>query len=127
MSMIGRRKFLRVLNQRNKKYNSQKTFFNGRTYDSRQEAQDAMWLQSLLKHGKIRALEEQKRIGLHVNGMRICEHVVDFMVTLNDNRTKAVETKGVPTRIWQIKKRLFMALFPGIPYLVNPSERELLR
>lgn len=83
-------------------------------------------MKELVKQGKIKEVQEQKRFDFYVNGKKICAHYVDFVVTLCDNRIKAVETKGFPTPVWAIKKKLFEALYPEIPYLVNPNERNLL-
>jgi len=90
------------------------------------EANDAMWLDLLKRQGKIKDVESQHKLRFEVNGKHITTHIVDFLVTLNDGRKKFVETKGMRQEVWRIKWKLTEALYPETPYLINPSERELL-
>jgi hypothetical protein len=84
-----------------------------------------MWLDSLLKEGRIKSVKPQHKIDLQVNGVHIANHYVDFLIELNDGRERFVEIKGFPTSEWVMKKRLVEALF-DTPYLVNPNEKQLL-
>lgn len=110
---------------RKNKFNAEKQKYNGRTYHSKMEACNAMWLDSLLREGKIKEIKPQSKLSIDINGSHICNMFVDFLVTLNDDRQKYVEIKGYPTDLWHMQKKLALVLSP-IPYLVNPSERELL-
>ena len=109
------------------KYRSNKKEYNGRVYHSKLEAQDALWLDLMVNQKKIKEVKPQHKLIFNVNGKHITTHIVDFLVTLNDGRQKLVETKGFPTDVWRIKMKLAEALFPETPYLVNPSEKELLK
>lgn len=85
-----------------------------------------MWLDSLVKQGNVVNVTPQYPIRIVVNGKPICSHIVDFRVTLPDSREKFVETKGRPTDLWKLKRKLVQALYPEVPYLTNPTEKELL-
>lgn len=103
-----------------------------RVYQSAREANDALWLRQLLAQGKIREVKEQHRIRLiayNEDGTKkhhFGDHIVDFLVTLNDGRKKYVETKGFATQVWKQFKKPMTELTSDIPYLVNPNEKELL-
>lgn len=119
---------------RSGKYNNRPTRLSrtGRVYHSKQEALDALWLQSLVKDGKLTAIKEQVSVRLtcyNADGSKahtFGTHLVDFLVTLPDGRQKYVETKGFATQIWRQFKRPMTELITDIPYLVNPNEKELL-
>ena len=108
------------------KYGNKTSRYKGRSYHSRREADDAMWLDSLLQQGLIKQVVPQYKMSIDVNGVHICNHFVDFMVILNDGRVKYVETKGIWTDIYRFKLKLIKALCPTIEYLINPKEKELL-
>jgi len=110
----------------NRKYKSRETEYNGIRYHSGLEANDARWLDTLLKQGKIKKIERQHRIDLKVKGKHIAYHIVDFLITLNDGRKKYVETKGFPTDMWVRNRKHCQAQYPKIEYLTNPKEKELL-
>jgi hypothetical protein len=97
------------------------------TYASRYESGYAKKLNDMLRQKKISAVKEQHRVRLMVNGKHVCTHIPDFLVTLNDGRQKIVEAKGYPMPEWKLKKKLFEALYPELPYLVNPDEETILR
>ena len=107
------------------KFGSRRSAYRGQIYHSKLEAEDAMWLQSLLDEGKLKNVERQHKIDIKVNGIHIANHYVDFLVTLPDDRQKFVETKGMATSEWRMKCALVRAT-SELPYLVNPTERELL-
>ena len=103
-----------------------------RVYQSVREANDALWLRQLLAQGRIKEIKEQHRIRLvayNEDGTKkhhFGDHIVDFLVTLNDGRQKYVETKGFATREWKQFKKPLTELISDIPYLVNPNEKTLL-
>lgn len=109
------------------KYRANKKEYNGRIYHSKLEAENALWLDVMLSDRKIKEIKPQHKIILDVNGKHITTHIVDFLVTLNDGRKKFVEIKGFPTDVWKIKAKLTQALFPKTEYLINPSEKQLLK
>jgi hypothetical protein len=108
------------------KYGAKKTEYNGRKYASRIEAEDALWLDVLLSDKKIKEVIPQFKIRFEVNGKHLWNHIVDFKVVLNDDRVKMVETKGFATELWRRNVKLFEALYPEIPYLINTNEKQLL-
>jgi len=108
------------------KFNNKKCRYGNRMYHSRLEANSALWLDSLLKQGKILEVKAQHKIPIYVNDKLICNHFVDFLVTLNNGRQKFVETKGFFTETWRLKKKLVEAIYP-VPYLVNPTQEQLLK
>ena len=104
--------------QRRGKFNARKTEFNGRKFDSKHEASVAFELEAQKRAGEIRGYRCQVPFDLKVAGHKICTHVVDFVVTLNDGSQKILEAKGFATDVWRIKRNLFIALHPEIPYEV---------
>jgi hypothetical protein len=55
--------------------------------------------------------------------VRPVKHVVDFLVQVDHGEFQAHEVKGHPTAAWKIKKKLFMARYPQIPYIVYSGEK----
>jgi len=97
--------------QKYRYYNTKKC--NG--YDSKFEAGYAADLKLRQKAGDIKSWESQVNLDLNVNGYRVCQYRIDFIVYHNDGTVEYVETKGYPTPIWRLKWKLFEALFSDIP------------
>jgi len=76
-----------------------------------------------LKAGEIKEIEQQKSFTFVVNGKTICRHIPDFLVTENDGSKAVHEYKGFADKVWPIKKKLFEALYPEIPYIVIPHRQ----
>jgi len=90
------------------KYNAVKQTYKGYSYQSKAEAQYALYLDSLLKQKKIKDWKRQKKIELHgENGTRVCNYYIDFVVEHNDGKTEYVEVKGMETAVWRLKWKLF--------------------
>jgi hypothetical protein len=87
-------------------------------HDSRLEADYCDQLALLQKAKEIKGYESQVSFDLVVKGSKICGHRVDFLVTTNANKKEVHETKGYSTPSWNIKRKLFEALFPKIDYIV---------
>lgn len=111
---------------RNNKYGNQKTQVGQRTYHSRLEANDALWLQSLQSRGVITDLREQVRYPFVINGHTLRQYaLVDFQCKVGGT-TVWIETKGLPTQYWLLKKAIIEATLPeGHVYLVNPGDKEI--
>lgn len=108
------------------KYGSRKTRMGGRTYHSKLEAHDALWLQDLQTRGVITDLREQVRFPLVVNGKTLKQYaLVDFQCQVG-GKTVWIETKGFPTQYWKLKAAIIEATLPeGHVYLVNPSQEDI--
>jgi len=90
-------------------------------HDSIGEAAYCNLLGILKKGGQIKDYETQKTFDLKVNGTTICRHRVDFLVTNNNGNVEVREYKGgriTETAVWNIKRKLFEACYPDIPYIV---------
>ena len=87
-------------------------------HDSIGEARYCDNLAMLQERGFIKEFKTQVRYQFYVEGQKICEHRVDFEVYYFDKPMEVHEFKGFATREWAIKKKLFEALYPEIPYKV---------
>lgn len=102
-----------------------------RPHDSYQEAQYCEVLKLKKRAGLIKDFRTQVTYELKVKNEktgryhRICGHRVDFEVERIDGKIECHEFKGFKSIEWQIKKNLFEAVFPEIPYLVK-DERDLI-
>ena len=90
---------------------AKKQEYNGRLFDSKFEASQAYELDMRKKAGDIKDYKTQVNIPLIVNGYKICDYRIDFIVEHNDGTREFIETKGVAFPVWKIKWRLFEALF----------------
>ena len=103
------------------KYNASScTCSLGHHHDSRLEARHC-WLLDLMSRDPNKGIEEVRRqvtFPLEVAGKRICGHRVDFVLVHKDGRKVVVESKGFETPEWNIKHKLFLALYPEIEYQV---------
>lgn len=94
------------------KYKSQKEIVDGIKFDSKKEAQRYRELKLLQRSGKISDLELQKKYELQpsyiINGRKVrsINYVADFVY--KENGSVVIEdTKGVRTKEYIIKKKLF--------------------
>lgn len=105
------------------KYGASKTIYNGRKYDSKGEAGLAAEIDILARAGVVIKIEPQKRFNLYgKNGSKITTHLVDFLLTFNDEHQEAWEYKGFPTPVWKMKRDLFVDNYPDIQYVVITSK-----
>jgi len=88
-------------------------------HQSRGEAGHCDYLSAQVQNKEIKSFEKQVKYYLCIGKAQITTHVVDFVVTGNDGSVWVEEYKGFATEIWGIKKRLFEALYPHIPYHVK--------
>lgn len=94
------------------KYNSKRTKYNGRYYDSAMEAAYAEKLDFRKKNGEIKEIIPQFKISIDINGEHIANYYMDFKVILSDGRIEMHEVKGAETQLWRMKWRLSKALHP---------------
>jgi hypothetical protein len=67
-----------------------------------------------LKAGEIKEWKPQYKMEFKINGVKICNHYIDFRVVTKHDTVQYHETKGVETELYRIKKKLLLALLPEI-------------
>lgn len=100
------------------KYYSRKVIIDGIKFDSKKEGNRYLELKLLLKAGKIRDLELQKKFELQekykINGktIRAISYIADFTYWDNEKNEMIVEDvkggKATQTQIYKLKKKIFM-------------------
>jgi len=86
-------------------------------HDSIFEGEYCDSLALLVKAGEIKSYKTQVTYHLIVNGQKITGHRVDFEVEKNDGSLEVHEVKGFADHVWPLKRKLFIALYPDIPYI----------
>jgi len=95
------------------KYHNKRTEMNDRKYDSKKEALRAAELELEQRIGEISQLEMQPAFRLEVQGVLICRYKADFMYKRKGDKHYTVEdSKGMRTKDYIIKAKLFQALYP---------------
>jgi len=88
--------------------------YNGVVYMSKLEMDYRKYLELLQKasdpHERPIKIEEQVPFKIEINGHKICTYLLDFRVNYFD-RTEYVDTKGVITAIYRLKKKLVEAVY----------------
>ncbi|OGF30763.1 hypothetical protein A2300_04005 [Candidatus Falkowbacteria bacterium RIFOXYB2_FULL_35_7] len=96
--------------------------YNGVVYHSKREANYAKDLDTLKKAKEIKGWRRQVKISIDINGFHICNLIVDFEVTNNDESVELHEVKGFETAVYRIKKKLINATYlknnPSVKYVV---------
>jgi hypothetical protein len=106
------------------KYHAKKTYCTlGHLHDSMGEAGYCNDLSILKRSKKIKNFMIQIPYKMEVNGVLICKHIVDFLVENNDGTNEVHEFKGVRTASYNLKLKLFKALFHNVKYLIIKKER----
>lgn len=106
-----------LLKLKGNKYNASKyVCHQEHRHDSIAEAGYCDTLALLKKAGEIKDYRIQILYDLVVNGKKVCGHRVDFEVENNDGSLEVHEYKGFATAVWVLKRKLFIALYPNIPY-----------
>lgn len=106
----------------------------GRSFDSRAERKRGEELALLEKAGAIRHLRYQVTVPLNVNDKRVCAWVADFVYEERDNSVRLghgwreihEDTKGFRTPIYELKRKLFHAIY-GVEIRESGTERKNLR
>lgn len=102
------------------KYNNKKVVADDITFDSELERKYYLHLKELCEMGIVKGFELQTKFelqpGFKKNGktIRPIEYVTDFVVTYADGRKEIVDTKGMITPDFAIKKKLFEYKFPDM-------------
>lgn len=97
------------------KYHARKTTVCGRTFDSRREAEVYLELLAQKQAGEIVRIGFQPSYTLlagFVDNMgkkqRPITYTADFFVTYADGRSEVIEVKGMRTRDYLLRKKLFL-------------------
>lgn len=103
------------------KYKNKTVSYDGIMFDSKHEAKRYRELVLLLKGGKIKALELQKKFVLQPsykkNGKSIREisYVADFVYFDTErNRVIVEDAKGYRTEVYKLKKKMFEYVYPEL-------------
>lgn len=97
------------------KYGARSAQYDGVTYQSTAEAKMAQQLNLRLRAKDIKSWERQMKISLDVNGYHIANYYIDFVIHHNDGMTEYIEIKGMILSTWQLKWKLFEALYADKP------------
>ena len=108
-------RLLRTQRKKPNKYNARKTTVCGRTFDSKREAEIYLDLLSRKQHGEIVRIRLQPSYTL-LEGFkdntgkkqRPITYTADFFVTFADGHSEVIEVKGVRTRDYLLRKKLFL-------------------
>ena len=95
------------------KYRAKRTWseLTQRFYDSKAECIRGEELHLLERAGEITDLRYQVRFVLSVNDYKICNYIADFCYLDPEYGRIIEDTKGVSTRVYQIKKKLMKAIY----------------
>lgn len=91
------------------KYRNKKTVVDNIEFASKREATRYQDLKLMQQAGLIHDLELQKQFLLEVNDVKIGSYFADFVYQENGQRV-VEDAKGLRTRVYQIKKKLMLAL-----------------
>ena len=99
------------------KYKAKRTEIDGIKFASKKEATRYQELKLLEKAGEIKELELQPKFPMVINCAKICTYIADFKYYDNDLKDYVVEdVKGFRTQVYSLKKRLLLALYPGVNF-----------
>ena len=108
-------RLLRRQGRKPNKYHARKTTVYGRTFDSKREAEWYMMLREKQRLGKIKHIECQPTYTL-LEGFRDNQgkpqkpitYTPDFLVEYDDGRREVIEVKGMRTRDYLLRKKMFL-------------------
>ena len=102
--------------------------WDGKVWDSKAEMRHAQQLALRLKAGDVDGYEIQQRFPLSgADGKTmVATYVADFVVKKGDQRW-VEEVKGMETREWKLKARMFKVQYPRIPLVVYDAGGNLIR
>lgn len=91
------------------KYKNVHQTYNGYSYMSKLEAQQAFELDCRLKAKEITSWARQVKIELQAYDKHICNYYIDFVAVRKDGVKEYRECKGMETDVWKIKWKMFTA------------------
>ena len=108
-------RLVRVQSRKKNKYNARKTVMCGRTFDSKREAEVYLELLTQKQAGEIVRIGFQPSYTLLAgftdnqgNKQKPITYTADFFVTYVDGHSEVIEVKGVKTRDYLLRKKLFL-------------------
>ena len=108
-------RLLRTQRKKPNKYNARKTTVCGRTFDSKREAEVYLELLAQKQAGGIVRIDFQPSYTLLAgfrdnqgNNQRPITYTADFFVKYADGHSEVIEVKGVRTRDYLLRKKLFL-------------------
>jgi len=114
--------------KRSGKFNAQTQTVDGINFHSKKEAQYYQQLKIEKRGGLILGFKRQVNFDLYAaddvqdpergGHTRVCAHIVDFVVTLPNGSEEVREVKGFATDVWDLKRKIFEANYPDLPYKV---------
>lgn len=118
-----------MMKQRNSKYNAKKTETDGIKFASALESKYYLYLKGLQAQGVVTRFDLQPSFTL-LNGFTDdygvyhypIKYVADFLVYYAEGDPKVVDTKGLMTSDFKIKRKLYCSMFPLELKLVNYSK-----
>lgn len=93
---------------RESKYGNTKTTVDNITFDSKKESETYRDLCLLQRAGEISGLQLQVRFPMMVNGIKVCDYIADFVYETYGQKV-VMDTKGVRTDVYRLKKKLMLA------------------
>lgn len=97
------------------KYNSTKTEVDGFRFDSLLEASTYLDLKRLHDQEVIANISLQQPFNLYArSGQTVAKYIADFVCELPNGKVVVVESKGMSTPVWKLKKKLFVADYPHL-------------
>ena len=108
-------RLLRTQRKKPNKYNARKTTVCGHTFDSKREAEYYLLLREKKRLGEIKSIDLQPTYTL-LDGFRDntgkaqkpITYTADFLVEYDDGRREVIEVKGMKTRDYLLRKKLFL-------------------
>lgn len=114
-AIVNVMRLLRTQRRKKNKYNARKTVMCGHEFDSKREAEIYLELLADKQAGKIMRIAFQPSYTLLAgfrdnqgNKQRAITYTADFFVTYADGRHEVIEVKGVRTRDYLLRKKLFL-------------------
>ena len=98
------------------KYRAKRQIIDGISFASQREAARYMQLKLLQKAGKIHYLTLQPKLPLRVNGDLVCNYIADFSYHEDGGGVVYEDSKGYRTPVYRLKRKLLLALVPGIDH-----------
>lgn len=96
--------------KRKNKFNAKKTWVDGQLCDSKKEAKHYAQLLILEKANEIVGLKLHPRYPILINGVKICNVVLDFeFIDLTTNKKRHIDVKGVYTSESKLRHKLLEA------------------